>query len=122
MNIFKLIAGVIGVATAAGGYMSFKYSTTSSCEAAKTAIVLESPKIIEELGEEDARFRAVQAGATLLGGNDIVETVMTKVASDEVEDKSALECVYMVAHREISPSGFRKSVAEEMKDRIAAAL
>ena len=122
MNIFKVIAGVIGIATAAGGYLSFKYSTTSTCEAAKTAIVLESPKVIDELAEEDPAFRLAKAGSVLLGAEKQIEAQMTTIAAEEVEDKSALECAYMVAQRELTPSSFRKSIAAELKDKIARVL
>ena len=122
-SIIRLIAAVVVLVTALGGYMSFRYSTTSTCEAAQKAIRDEMPKVLEELAENDLRFRALQVGAALLGSVDTVARgVATEVAAEKVADKSAIECAYMVGWRELDPSGFRKEMGETISDDLAERL
>lgn len=123
MSIFKMIAGVIAIVTALGGYMSWKYSTTSACEAANRAIGDEMPRILEDLAERDPRFRALRVGGALFSG---VETFMAgaaaQAAESETRDLSGLQCAYMVGQRELNPSGFREQVGDRLADQLAARL
>ena len=121
--MFKLIAGVIAVVTAAGGFMSWKYSTTSTCEAAEKAIVAEMPKILDDLADRDARFKALKVGGALFGGVEtFVAGAASQLATEEVEDSSALDCVMLVAQRELDPSGFREEIGDRMADKLASNL
>lgn len=121
--MFKFIAGVIAVITALGGFMSWKYSTTSACEAARQAIVAEMPDILDDLAERDARFKALKVGGALFGGVDaFVKGAASQLAEDEVKDSSALECAWMIGQREIDPSGFREKMGDRMADRLAQNL
>lgn len=121
--MLKLIAGVIAVITALGGYMSWKYGTTSSCEAAGKAMRDEMPAVIDELAETDIRFRALKVGGALLNGVDAFATgIAAEMAKDAAQDASAVECVMMVGRRELDPSGFRKAMGERMGDELAQRL
>lgn len=123
MRILKLIAGVIALITALGGYMSFRYSTTSACEAAQKGIRDDMPKIIDDLAERDARFRALKVGGALFGGVDtLARGVTAELAADQVADKSALECAYLVGQRELDSAGFRKTVGDALADDLARRL
>lgn len=123
MGIIKTGASVVALVTALGGYMSWKYGTTSACEAAGTAIRLDMPKILDDLAAEDIRFRALRVGGALFGSSDaLISGIAGEVARSEVEDRTALECAYLVGQREIDSAGFRKTVGEAIADDLAGRL
>lgn len=123
MGLIRTGASVIALVTALGGYMSWKYGTTSPCEAAGTAIRLDMPKILDDLAETDLRFRALRVGGALLGTSDaFVSGIAGEVARSEVADRTGLECAYLVGQREIDSAGFRKTVGEAIADDLAGRL
>lgn len=123
MRIIKLGASVIALVTALGGYVSWKYGTTSVCEAAGIAIRDEMPKVIDELAETDARFRALRIGRALSPTADVVLSgVSGELARREAEKATAIECAMMVGWREVDAPGFRASVASRVSDELAANL
>lgn len=123
MWIFRTSASVLALVTALGGFMSWKYSTTSPCEAAGVAIRDEMPAIMEHLAETDTRFRALQIGGAIFGDvGALVSGVAGELARQEVEDKSAVECVYIVGRRELDSKGFHAMIGERMADSLAARL
>ena len=123
MGIIRLGASVIALVTALGGYMSWKYGTTSACEAAGTAIRLDMPDILDDLAETDVRFRALKIGGAIFGSSDaIVSGVAGEVARAHVEDRTAVECAYLVGQREIDSKGFRATVGEALADDLARRL
>lgn len=123
MGLIKWITSLIALATAVGGFMSFKYGTTSPCEAAGTAIRTEMPKIMDYLAENDVRFRALKVGRALFGTGDAMVTGITsEIAAREVEGKTAIECVYLVGQRELDRSGFHKAVGDKIADDMARRL
>lgn len=116
--IFRIIAGLIAVATAGGGYLSFKYSTTSTCEAARSAVAQEMPRILEDLQEDNTAARITGVIGGLTGSDNQLEALALAEATEGYEDKSAMECLYMVAERELSPSSFRAGVVEDLEGRL----
>lgn len=123
MRIVRLAGVLVAIITVVGGYLSFKYGTTSTCEAAQIAIRDEMPKIVEELAERDNRFRALRVGQALFGSSSALLTgALSELAAEEVADKTAVECGILVLHREVDRAGFRRSVGDDMADRLANAL
>lgn len=123
MQIIKLGASVIALVTALGGYMSWKYNTTSVCEAAGTAIQTEMPQILDDLAENDIRFQALKVGRALFSTGDAVFTGITaEIARNEVENATAVECAYLVGQREIDAAGFRQTVGERVSDELLRRL
>lgn len=119
--IIRLVAALILLITAVGGYISFRYSTTSICDAAAQAIRAETPKAIDEMAERDLRFKALKVGGALFGGVDAVATgATTEMAARELADKSAVECAFVVGQRELNPSGFRKMIGDKMAAELDA--
>ncbi len=112
--IFRIIAGLIAVITAAGGYLSFKYSTTSTCMAAEAAVVQEMPRVLQDLRDNDRRAYI----AELVLGPSRFRTEAQVVAIEGVQDRSAFECIQMVVEREVSPSSFREGVVADLETYI----
>lgn len=123
MSLFRFIAGVIALITAAGGYMSWKYSTTSTCQAAATAIQQEMPRILDDLADRDPRFKALKVGGALFSGLETFTAgAAAQLAQEETQDKTAVECGVLVVQREFDSAGFRKTVGDEMAEKLRAQL
>ena len=123
MQIIKLGASVIALITALGGFMSWKYGTTSPCEAAGTAIRDEMPKIMDYLAEKDFRFRAVRIGGSIFQGGDALMTAVTaETVRGEIEKRNAVECVYLVGQRELDRAGFHATIGDRLADDLAKRL
>lgn len=114
--MLKLIAGLITVITAALGYLSFKYETTSFCEAAQKAATAEYSAVYEESAEGDFAETLKRGVADYLGYGRELEAVQTVGVAEHIEGKSAIECAYMVAERELSPSSFREGLIEDLRN------
>ncbi|MCI4662717.1 MAG: hypothetical protein MRY63_12965 [Neomegalonema sp.] len=123
MRLIKLITALIALSTAVGGFMSFKYGTTSTCEAAGKAIRDEMPAILDDLAENDLRFRALKVGRAMFGtGDAIMRGVTSELAAKEIEGRNALECTYLVGRRELDRSGFRKEMGEQFSAELLRRL
>lgn len=116
--MIRFIASIIALTTALGGYISWKYSTTSVCEAARQATIAELPRAVDDLADQDPRFRALRVGQALLGGGEgVVQGVAAELVTAELEDASAAACAVVVARRELTPSAFRADLAQQLSER-----
>lgn len=122
-RLFKWGGSIAALVTGLGGYMSWKYDTTSVCSAAQTAVDQEMPKVMEELSQEDVRFKALAVGRVLLGGGDsLITGAIKELVREKTEDKTAIECATLVGYRELDRSGFREQLRKEIVAEVDARL
>ncbi len=128
MRWIGILVALIGVAAlGVVGLINVKYDTSSACSAAAEAVRAEAPGILAELSRQDDAFAGADRATrpfprlreALEGG---FSATAAERAAIKLEERSALECAFLVVYREVSPEGFRRSMAKRILEKRDAIL